>query len=91
LIAHLEKLPARNDHDPFKKIHKKPGPVYVNADKYEIEQIIDGKGSGRAKQYLVRWTGYGEEDDSWLKPADLQNAKEAITDFEETRQKQQAS
>lgn len=88
-VAHLEKLPA--DHDPFERTHEKPGPVYVDADEYEIERIIDVKGSGRAKRYLVRWKGYGEEDDSWLKPADLQNAKEAIADFEETRRKQQAS
>jgi hypothetical protein len=88
-VAHLEKLPV--DHDPFERTHEKPGPVYVDADEYEIERIIDVKGSGRAKRYLVRWKGYGEEDDSWLKPADLQNAKEAIADFEETRRKQQAS
>jgi hypothetical protein len=89
LVAYLGKLPI--NHDPFKRTHEKPDPVYVDANKYKIKQIINVKGSGRAKQYLVRWKGYSEEDDSWLKPADLQNAKEAIADFEETRWKQQAS
>jgi hypothetical protein len=42
------------DHNPFKRTYKKPGPVYVDTNKYEIKQIINIKGSGRAKQYLVR-------------------------------------
>ncbi|KAL4992914.1 hypothetical protein BDV10DRAFT_180070 [Aspergillus recurvatus] len=60
-----------SDNDPFERAHEKPGPVYVNADEYKTEQIIDVKGTGKAKQYLVRWKGYSKEDDSWLKIADL--------------------
>ena len=34
---------------------------------YEVDRIVDDTGSRAAgtKKYLVRWVGYGEEDDTW--------------------------
>jgi len=33
---------------------------------HEIERIIDSRPRGRGYQFLVRWTGFGPEDDEWL-------------------------
>ena len=30
---------------------------------HEVEQILDAQSRGRGYQYLVRWVGYGPEDD----------------------------
>ena len=35
---------------------------------YELEAIIKHRGKPGNRQYLVRWKGYGPEDDQWLKP-----------------------
>ncbi|KAJ8651513.1 hypothetical protein O0I10_012926 [Lichtheimia ornata] len=35
---------------------------------YEVEAILNHRGQPGKRQYLVRWKGYGEDEDSWLDP-----------------------
>ena len=35
---------------------------------YEVQAIINHRGQPNKREYLVRWKGYGPEDDSWLTP-----------------------
>jgi hypothetical protein len=35
-------------------------------EEYLVEAIIDSRCRGRGWQFLVRWVGYGPEDDRWL-------------------------
>ena len=39
------------------------------SDHFRVEKIIDHKLSKRSNdyEYLVKWFGYGEEDNSWIK------------------------
>jgi hypothetical protein len=51
----------------------RPGPV-VTADGEEewlIDRIIDERVRGRGRQYLVRWVGWGAEEDRWLPGREL--------------------
>jgi hypothetical protein len=46
----------------------RPGPI-ITADGHEefyIEKIIDERKRGHGKQYLVQWSGHGDEDLRWL-------------------------
>ncbi|SPO42316.1 related to Gag-pol polyprotein [Pseudozyma flocculosa] len=49
--------------------------VVEGADYYEVETILDHRGSRSRQEYLVLWRGYPEEEASWVKAKDL-NADE---------------
>lgn len=63
-----------NNHSlfPSRKLNK-PGPVLTDSglEEYLIQDIIDSRKRDRGWQFLVRWTGYGAEHDSWLPAREL--------------------
>jgi hypothetical protein len=34
-------------------------------------RLLERRNRGRVTEYLVKWEGYGEEDHSWVKEADI--------------------
>lgn len=52
-------------------------------EEYEIESIVDHQEKKFGKQlgFLVKWKGYGEEDNSWVSEEDAQNAKDIIVEY----------
>jgi Chromo (CHRromatin Organisation MOdifier) domain len=42
---------------------------------YLIRDIIDERRSGRGYKYLVRWIGYGEEENRWLPRKELEDTE----------------
>lgn len=36
-----------------------------STDDYEVEKLIDDQVRGKKRYFLVRWAGYGPEDDTW--------------------------
>ena len=50
---------------------------------YEVERIVDVKGStaGGDRRYLVKWVGYGENENWWLNENDLQHCSRLIEEF----------
>jgi hypothetical protein len=64
-----------------------PPPVEVleGEDEYEVEQVLDHR---RVKlrgpnpyEYLVRWTGYSPENDTWEPHANLRNAPKVLKEY----------
>jgi hypothetical protein len=55
----------------------KPLPVInkTGACEYFVRDIINKKCSGRGFKYLVRWVGYGEEENHWLARKELEDTK----------------
>lgn len=81
-IAQLEPF----KEDPFHRLQPPPGPVTVEGEEeYEIKSVIKsemrGRGRSRRLHYLVRWKGYGPEEDSWVPEEDMDHAKELVDDF----------
>ena len=77
---HVSQLHAfvANDRELFPSRElPRPGPVVTPDGQLEnfIECIIDKKKVGRSRKYLVRWMGYGPEDDEWLSRKDLEDCE----------------
>lgn len=53
-----------------------PDPVIIKGeDEYYMDRILEERKQGRGTQYLVRWHGYGLEEDRWLPGHKLQDCK----------------
>ena len=54
---------------------------------YEVDKVVDRRyylaGSQMRVQYLVRWKGYGPEDDTWQSRHSLRHARQAIQEYED--------
>ncbi|CAJ0962151.1 unnamed protein product [Ranitomeya imitator] len=52
-----------------------PAPVLVEGElEYVVEKILDSRVSRWKLQYLVKWKGYGQEDNSWVFASDVHAA-----------------
>jgi hypothetical protein len=59
-----------------------PDPVTVEGkEEYEVDHIRDSKVFGRTLKYLVRWTGYGEGEDTWEPAKNLAHSPDKVSEF----------
>jgi len=42
-------------------------------DQYEVEKILDEKGTGRNKKYLIKWRGYSDKFNEWIPASQVKN------------------
>ena len=49
-------------------------------EEYEVEEILNARYFRRRLQYLVKWKGYGHEDNEWISANDV-HAEEALQEF----------
>src|SRR6266404_2615087 len=64
----------------------RPPPDLIDGEEeYEVEQIVAHRQFGRSKrlQYLIKWKGYPESDNTW-EPADQVHAPELIKHYQST-------
>ena len=83
--AHLLKPFVENDPNQFPlREPPRPPPLIPEDNQYEVERILDhkdiGRGQGRKRQYYIRWAGYGEDDDSWVKEEDIH--EDLVTEYQ---------
>jgi len=60
---------------PSRELSQPPSVIIDEEEEYFINRILDECKRGRGVQYLVRWTGYGPEDDRWLPSSSLTNCE----------------
>ena len=59
-----------------------PPPELVNGEEeYEVECILKHRGRPKQHSYLVRWKGYGADEDSWIPEKDLRNSSEILSEY----------
>ncbi|KAF8748754.1 hypothetical protein RHS01_10600 [Rhizoctonia solani] len=73
---------------PSQPFPKKPPPETIEGEEeYEVEQIIDSKQQRGKWFYLIKWKGYGPEDNSWEPEELLEHSQEEIQRFNKSQLK----
>lgn len=73
---HTSEILPYNENDctlfPSRELAR-PGSIVTEngVEEYYVDKIIDARKRGRGMQYLVRWLGYGPEEDEWLAGSEL--------------------
>jgi len=66
---------------PGRRADPPPPPVIVDREEqWEVEELLDSRWHCQKLQYLIKWKGFGCEDNSWEDTADVQ-APEYITRY----------
>ena len=64
-------------------VHGESGIDIEGNVEFEIESILDSRVVRGQKQYLVKWLGYNDFENSWVKAQDMGNAQELVQQFEQ--------
>ena len=86
-VAHL--LPKRPGIDLYNRSIPEPGPIEddqhsddnAEGDVYKTERILDQRGEGPRRKYLVKWKGYSHQYNIWIKEHALCHSRELINDY----------
>jgi hypothetical protein len=83
--AFNEERIKRFSHPVFKTqeaVLTRPEPELVDGGKRECKvcEVLAQRGSSHSMEYLVRWEGYGPEDDTWELEGNLHHARKVLRD-----------
>ena len=72
-----------NDPQFIQQIEPEPlGPIDMEGElEYEVEEVMSSQKHGQGIQYLIKWKGYGNEENTWEARKNMEKAKDAIKDF----------
>ena len=80
--VHVDRLGVYNDLMEMDTWSKAKAPVDMEGktEEFEVEAILDDTGSRKegSKQYLVKWAGYGPEDNSWVSMQDMVHCSDRV-------------
>ena len=83
---HASVLTAYKDDNKFGRSTKPPVPLKFadGHEEYEIEKILNHRRRKNRIEYLVKWLGYPDHENTWLSEKDLGNAQEVLQDYKST-------
>jgi hypothetical protein len=79
-------MPSRLDFPGRQQLDRPPPELIDGEEQYEVEQIIGKRevkiGRNKHTEYLVKWLGYPVTEATWQAASQLENAAEAVGEFE---------
>jgi len=67
---------------PGQDIYNRPPPDLIDEqEEFDVEEILDTHIRRKRREYLVKWKGYGSEDNTWEPESNLEHSPLAIADF----------
>jgi len=84
-VFHVDLLTPYKETATYGSNYTRPPPDLINGEEeYEVERIINSRqlGRGRQVQYLVKWKGYPDLDNQWVKWQDIGNAPDLIAEYQ---------
>ena len=58
-----------------------PADLVEEEEEYEVETILDSRKRGRYIEYLVKWKGYSDAENSWEPRRNVRHAEEEVENF----------
>ncbi|GAA6026234.1 hypothetical protein JCM8202_000461 [Rhodotorula sphaerocarpa] len=84
-VFHASKLKLYKENDKTQYPGREPArpePIDVEGEQeWQIEAIVDEKGKGSQRQFLVKWTGYPDSENTWEPLAHVEDTA-ALDDWE---------
>jgi len=83
-VFHVDLLTPYKETVIYRSNYTRPPPDLINGEEeYKVERVINSRqfGRGRQVQYLVKWKGYPDSDNQWLKWQDI-NAPDLIAEYQ---------
>lgn len=88
LVFHASKLATYNEPTIPGQKRSTPLPVAVKGEEeWEVEKILQHRIRGKKTQYLVRWKGFGRDDNTWEPEENLQHAQDKLKEYKKLGQK----
>src|SRR5229473_1175656 len=82
-VFHASLLSPYRETDTHGPNYSRPPPDLIEGEEeYEVEKVINHRHAGRARtlQYLIKWKGYPEADNTW-EPADQVHAPQLVKTY----------
>ena len=69
--------------DEFEREAPPPPPLKFNDnhEEYEVESILSHRKHRNKPQYLVKWKGYPDHENTWLRPENMKNCQELLQEY----------
>jgi len=83
-VFHVSLLRPYNAPGPEQSNAERPAPIFEHDVQWKVDTLLDKRIVRGTTQYLVRWEGFGPEDDSWVPARDV--SKDLIVAFAQRAQ-----
>jgi hypothetical protein len=84
-VFHVNLLSGHKESTIPGRIFAKPPPIEIDGEQeYEVEEVLNSRIYRNYRQdYLIKWKGYGHQDNTWEPLKNVKNSSELINKFHE--------